>query len=83
MEAASAVNNANLSNNAIARIGAGAAAAGLGAGAAYNAYRAATTKKAAAKADQFRNEMRKSFAGTQYARQISGGNSSGKKRRRK
>ena len=39
-----------VSNNTIARIGAGAVGAGLGIGAGYNAYRAATTKKAAAKA---------------------------------
>lgn len=58
---------AKLSNNTIARIGAGAVGAGLGIGAGYNAYRAATTKKAAAKAAQFRKEMNKAFAGTQYA----------------
>lgn len=57
-----------VSNNTIARIGAGAAAAGLGAGAAYNAYRAATTKRAAKKAAQFRSEMNKAFAGTQYGK---------------
>lgn len=55
-------------NNQLARLGAGAAAAGLGAGAAYNAYRAATTKRAAKKAAQFRSEMNKAFAGTQYDR---------------
>lgn len=57
-----------VSNNTLARIGAGAAAAGLGAGAAYNAYRAATTKRAAKKAAQFRSEMNKAFAGTQYGK---------------
>ena len=56
-----------ISNDAITRIGAGAVGAGLGIGAGYNAYRAATTKKAAAKAAQFRKEMNKAFAGTQYA----------------
>lgn len=56
-----------VSNNTLARIGAGAVGAGLGAGAAYNAYRAATTKKAAKKAAQFRSEMNKAFAGTRYA----------------
>lgn len=57
-----------VSNNTLARVGAGAAAAGLGAGAAYNAYRAATTKRAAKKAAQFRSEMNKAFAGTPYDR---------------
>ena len=56
----------SISNNTIARIGAGAVGAGLAGGAAYNAYRAATTKRAAQKAAQFRNEMNKAFAGTQY-----------------
>lgn len=55
------------SNNTIARIGAAAVGAGLAAGAGYNAYRAATTKRAARKAAQFRSEMNKAFAGTQYA----------------
>lgn len=58
---------AGLSNNTIARIGAGAVGAGLAAGAGYNAYRAATTKRAARKAAQWRSEMNKAFAGTQYA----------------
>lgn len=69
------------SNAAYARIGAGAAAAGLGAGAAYNAYRAATTKRAAKKAAQFRSEMNKAFAGTQYG-QSKTKNRQGNKRRR-
>lgn len=57
----------SVSNNTLFRAGAGAAGLGLAGGAAYNAYRAATTKKAAAKAAQFRKEMNKAFAGTQYA----------------
>ena len=57
-----------VSNNTIARAGAAALGAGLAGGAAYNAYRAATTKRAARKAAQFRNEMNKAFAGTQYDR---------------
>lgn len=56
-----------VSRNTLARAGAGAVGLGLTGGAAYNAYRAATTKKAAAKAAQFRKEMNKAFAGTQYA----------------
>ena len=66
------------SNNAVARVGAGAVAAGLAGAAGYNAYRAATTKRAAKKAAQFRSEMNKAFKGTQYA---NGGNRQGKKRR--
>ena len=57
-----------VSNNALARIGAGAIGAGLAAGAAKNAYRAKTAQK---KAAQFRTEMNKAFAGTKYA---NGGN---------
>lgn len=60
---------AGMSNNTIARIGAGALGAGLAAGAGYNAYRAATTKRAARKAAQFRSEMNKAFKGTKYAGQ--------------
>ena len=70
-----------ITNNTIARIGAGAVGAGLAAGAGYNAYRAATTKRAARKAAEFRNEMNKAFKGTQYAN--GGGNRQGKKRRRR
>lgn len=68
-----------VSNNTIARIGAGAVGAGLAAGAARNAYKAATAQK---KAQQFRSEMNKAFAGTKYA---NGGqtNRQGKKRARK
>ena len=65
-----------ISNNTIARIGAGAVGAGLAAGAARNAYKAATAKK---KAERFRSEMNKAFAGTKYA---NGGNRQGKKRRK-
>lgn len=65
-----------VSNNTIARVGAGAIGAGLAVGAAKNAYRAATAKKKAAK---FKSEMNKAFAGTKYA---NGGNRQGKKRRR-
>lgn len=69
-----------VSNNTIARAGMAAVGAGLGAGAAYNAYRAATTKRAAKKAAQFRSEMNKAFAGTAYA---NGRPASQKKRRRR
>ena len=57
----------SVSNNTLARIGAGAVGAGLAGAAGYNAYRAATTKRAAKKAAQFRSEMNKAFAGTKYA----------------
>lgn len=67
---------AGITNNAVARVGAGVIGAGLAAGAAKNAYRAATANKKAAK---FRSEMNKAFAGTKYA---NGGNRQGKKRRR-
>lgn len=67
-----------VSNNTIARIGAGAVGAGLAAGAARNAYKAATAQKRAAK---FRSEMNKAFAGTQYAN--GGSRTSSKKRRRR
>lgn len=68
-----------VSNNTIARIGAGAVSAGLAAGAARNAYKAATVKK---KAEKFRSAMNESFKGTKYANggQPRQGN---KKRRRK
>ena len=68
-----------VSNNTIARIGAGVVGAGLAGAAGYNAYRAATTKRAAKKAAQFRSEMNKAFKGTKYAN--GGGNRQGKKRR--
>lgn len=66
-----------VSNNTYARIGAGALGVGLAGAAGYNAYRAATTKRAARKAQEWRNEMNKAFAGTQYA------NGGGRKRRRR
>ena len=69
-----------LTNNQLLKAGAGVAAVGLGAGAAYNAYRAATTKRAAKKAAEFRSEMNKAFAGTQYGK--GGKPRQGKKRRR-
>ena len=57
----------NVSNNTLARIGAGAVGAGLGVAAGRNAYRAATAKKHAAQAKEFRAEMNKAFVGTKYA----------------
>ena len=78
----SVTQNANklrgVTNNTIARIGAGVVGAGLAAGAAKNAYRAATAKK---KAEKFRSEMNKAFAGTKYAN--GGQPRQGKKRRRR
>lgn len=62
-----------VSNNTLARVGAAAVGAGLAAGAARNAYKAATAKK---KAENFRNQMKTSFAGTQYANRIGSGSSS-------
>lgn len=53
-----------VSNNTIARIGAGAVGAGLAVGAARNAYKAATAKK---RAEKFRSAMNESFKGTKYA----------------
>lgn len=53
-----------VSNDTIARVGAGLVGVGLAAGAARNAYKAATAKK---KAEKFRSEMNKAFAGTKYA----------------
>jgi hypothetical protein len=61
---------AQVSNNALARVGAGALGAGLAAGALYNQHRAKTTDKAAKKAAAFKKEMQKQFAGTQYANQV-------------
>ena len=69
---------AGMSNNTIARIGAGAIGAGLAVGAARNAYKAATAKKRAAK---FRSAMNESFKGTKYAN--GGQPRQGNKRRRK
>ena len=69
-----------ISNNTIARAGAAALGAGLAGAAGYNAYRAATTKRAAKQAQQWRSEMNKAFAGTKYA---SGGSNKSRNRRRK
>ena len=74
------LNIANRNNNTYARLAAGALGAGLAAGAARNAYKAATTKKAAQKAAAWKGEMQKAFKGTQYENQV--GNRQGKKRRR-
>lgn len=71
-----------ISNNTVARLGAAALGAGLAGAAGYNAYRAATTKRAARKAAEFKSEMNKAFAGTKYAN--GGGNkSSGNRKRRR
>ena len=67
---------AGMSNNTIARIGAGAVGAGLAVGAARNAYKAATAKK---RAEKFRSAMNESFKGTKYAN--GGQPRQGKKRR--
>lgn len=67
-----------VSNNTIARIGAGAIGAGLAVGAARNAYKAATAQKRAAK---FRSAMNESFKGTKYAN--GGQPRQGNKKRRK
>lgn len=56
-----------LTRGKMLRAGAVAATAGLLGAAGYNAYRAATTKRAAAKADQWRNEINKTF-GTNYSK---------------
>lgn len=78
-KAGDAVNKANLSNDAIARAGAAATAAGLGIAAARNAYKARHAdkyaKKYASQASAWKKEMDKAFAGTRYA--------SNKKRRKR
>ena len=68
-----------MSNSGYTRLAGAALGAGLAAGAGYNAYRAATTKRAAKKAAQFRAEMNKAFAGTKYAN----GRPAGSKKRRR
>lgn len=73
----------SVSNNTLARIGAGAVGAGLAAGAGYNAYRAATTKRAAKKAAEFQREMNQAFKGTQYANGGNGSKPSGNRKRRR
>lgn len=78
-----AANASRYTNNQIARAGAAALGLGLAGAAGYNAYRAATTKRAAKKAAEFRSEMNNAFKGTAYA---NGGNqqkSTSKKRRRR
>lgn len=70
-----------VNNNNMARAGAAALGLGLAGAAGYNAYRAATTKRAAKKAAEFRAEMNKTFAGTAYGKQ--GGSNGNKKRRRR
>lgn len=60
-------NSATLTKNKMLRAGAAAATAGLLGAAGYNAYRAATTKRAAAKADQWRKEIDSTF-GTTYTK---------------
>lgn len=52
--------------NTVMRVGAGAAAAGLGAVAARNAYIASHGRKYLDKADSWRNAMDETFAGTKY-----------------
>jgi len=74
------IKKSGITNNTIARVGAGALGVGLAGAAGYNAYRAATTKRAARKAAEFRKEMNKAFKGTQYAN--GGGNRQGKKRQK-
>ena len=83
-KAASLINktgHGTVSGNTLFRLGTAGIGAGLGAGAAYNAYRAATTKRAARKAAQWRSEMNKAFAGTKYANGGSGQRSSRRRRR--
>ena len=55
----------SLTKGKMLRAGAAAATAGLLGAAGYNAYRAATTNRAAQKADQWRNEINNTF-GTTY-----------------
>lgn len=76
------IRNSGVTNNTIARVGAAAVGAGLAGAAGYNAYRAATTKRAAKKAAQWKSEMNKAFAGTKYSGQA-GNNNGNKKRRRR
>ncbi len=74
LDAAQNLSKARVSYDTLARVGAGAVGLGLAAGAARNAYKAATAKK---KAEKFRAAMNKQFAGTQYA------NGGSKKRKRR
>lgn len=72
------IHDSGVSNNTIARVGAGVIGAGLAAGAARNAYKAKTAQK---KAQQFRTEMNKAFAGTKYANRTDRPASNQKKRK--
>lgn len=57
-------NVGNLTNAQLLRAGSALATAGLAAGAGYNAYRAATTKRAARKADEWERAMKDTFGTT-------------------
>lgn len=70
-----------ITNNQLLRAGAAAAGLGLAGAAGYNAYRAATTKRAARKAAEFQKAMNQTFKGTKYAN--GGSKPSSKKRRRR
>ena len=50
-----------MNNNQMLRVGSALASAGLGAAAGYNAYRAATTKRAAQKADEWQRAINENF----------------------
>lgn len=50
-----------MTNNEMLRVGSALASAGLGAAAGYNAYRAATTKRAARKADEWQRAINENF----------------------
>lgn len=73
-------NQKMITNNQIARAGAAALGLGLAGAAGYNAYRAATTKRAAKKAAEFRSEMNNAFKGTAYA---NGGKQQGTSKKRR
>ena len=60
------VKHKKVSNNTLFRIGAGAAAAGLAAKSAQNAYRARNGEKYREKAERFKEEMDNAFKGTDY-----------------
>lgn len=55
-----------INNNDVLRAGAAALGAGLAGAAGYNAYRAATAKRNARKATEWRNAMNETFKGTQF-----------------
>lgn len=71
-----------VSRNTLVRAGAAGVGLGLAGAAGYNAYRAATTKRAAAKAANFRKEMNKTFAGTKFANGVQAPQPRQKRRRR-